>query len=97
MQISRPKLEYFVASGSSTNWESLVIVALAVAEKKGVPKIVGPQISVSKEHVYETKVDLSIGQVVSTRWRHLPPIPANNLFSRLLKALITRKRYRAFC
>jgi hypothetical protein len=38
------------------------------------------------------KVDLSIGQVVSARWRHLWPIPANDLFSRLLKALITRKR-----
>jgi hypothetical protein len=44
---------------------------------------------VSKEHEYETKVDLSIGQVVSARWRHLPPVPANDPFSRILKALYT--------
>jgi hypothetical protein len=42
---------------------------------------------VSKEHEYETKVDLSIGQVVSARWRHLPPVLANDQFSRILKAL----------
>ena len=51
---------------------------------------------VFKQHEYETKVDLSIGQVVSARWRHLPPVPANDLFSRLLKALITRKREEPF-
>jgi hypothetical protein len=71
MQISRPTLEYFVGLEVPYELVKFVIVALAVAEKKGVPKIFGPQISVSKEHVYETKVDLSIGQVVSTRWRHL--------------------------
>jgi hypothetical protein len=47
---------------------------------------------VSKDHEYETKIDLSIGQVVSARWRDVPPVPANDLFSRLLKALITWKR-----
>jgi hypothetical protein len=46
----------------------------------------------SKEHEYETEVGLSIGQDVSARWRHLPPISANDMFSRLLQALITRKR-----
>jgi hypothetical protein len=56
----------------------------------------GPQISMSKEHVYESKVDLSMGQVVSGRWGHLPPITANDLFSRLLKAIITRKRIELF-
>jgi hypothetical protein len=40
---------------------------------------------VSKEHEYETEVGLSIGQVVSARQRHLPPISANDLFSRRLK------------
>jgi hypothetical protein len=44
---------------------------------------------VSKEYEYETKVDLSIGQVVSARSRHLPPVPANDQFSRILKALYT--------
>jgi hypothetical protein len=43
---------------------------------------------VSKEHEYETKVDLSI---ISARWRYLPPISANDLLLRLLKALITRE------
>jgi hypothetical protein len=41
---------------------------------------------VSKEHEYETKVDLSVGQVVSVRWRRLPPIRANDLFSRRYKS-----------
>jgi hypothetical protein len=45
---------------------------------------------VSKEHDYKTEVDLCIGQVVSARFRHLPPISANDLFSRLFKALIIR-------
>jgi hypothetical protein len=40
--------------------------------------------------------DLSIGQVVSARWRHLPPAPANHLFSRILKALYTLKRSEPF-
>jgi hypothetical protein len=44
---------------------------------------------VSKEHEYETKIDLFIGQVVSARWQHLPPVPGNDLFSRILKALYT--------
>jgi hypothetical protein len=50
----------------------------------------------SKDHEYETKIDLSIGLVVSARWQHTPPVPANDLFSRLLKALITRKRQEPF-
>jgi hypothetical protein len=49
-----------------------------------------------KKHEYETGVGLSIGQVVSARWRHLPPVPAYDLFSRLLKALITRKQSEPF-
>jgi hypothetical protein len=51
---------------------------------------------VSKEHEYEIKIDLSIGQIVSARWRKLPPVPANDLFSRLLKALIIRRRSEPF-
>jgi hypothetical protein len=51
---------------------------------------------VLKEHEFSTEVGLSIGQVVSARWRHLPPISANDLFSRLLKALITRKQSKSF-
>jgi hypothetical protein len=47
---------------------------------------------VSKEHEYKTEVSLSISQVVSAKWRHLLPISANDLLSRLLKVLITRKR-----
>jgi hypothetical protein len=47
---------------------------------------------VSKEHQYETEVSLSVGQVVSARWRRLPPISAKDLFSRLLQTLITPKR-----
>jgi hypothetical protein len=42
------------------------------------------------------RLTLSIGQVVSVTWRHLPPIHPNDLFSRLLKALITRKRWEPF-
>jgi hypothetical protein len=37
------------------------------------------------------KAMLTYPLVVSPRWRHLPPILTNDLFSRLLKALITRK------
>jgi hypothetical protein len=44
---------------------------------------------VFKEREHKTEDDLSIGHVVSARWRHLPPIFANDLFSRHLKAPIT--------
>jgi hypothetical protein len=44
---------------------------------------------VSEEHEYETKVNLPIRQVVSARWRHIPPVPANDRFSRILQALYT--------
>jgi hypothetical protein len=47
-----------------------------------------------KEHEYE--VGLSIGQVVSARWQYLPLTSANDLFSRLLKALSTLKRSEPF-
>jgi hypothetical protein len=47
---------------------------------------------VSKEHEYKTEVWLAISQIVSARWRHLPSISINDLFSQLLKALTIRKR-----
>jgi hypothetical protein len=47
---------------------------------------------VSKEHGYETEAGLSICQDVSVRWRQLPPISVDDMFSRLLQTLITRKR-----
>jgi hypothetical protein len=46
----------------------------------------------STENELQSGVGLSIGQVTSAGWRHLPPIPVSGPFSRLVKALITRKR-----
>jgi hypothetical protein len=54
-----------------------------------VSEVARAEQGVSKEHEYTTEVGLSIGQVVFARWRHLPPISAYDLFSQLLKALIT--------
>jgi hypothetical protein len=51
---------------------------------------------VSKEQECKAEVGLSSEKVVSDRRRYLPPISANNLFSRLLKALITLKRSEHF-
>jgi hypothetical protein len=62
-------------------------VRFAIFKSANISQTVKAGRDVSKEHEYETKVDLSIGQVVSARWRHLPPVPANDRFSRILKAL----------
>jgi hypothetical protein len=66
-------------------------VRFATFKSANISQTVKAASGVSKEHEYEIKIDLSNGQVVSARWRHLLPIPANDLFLRLLKALITRK------
>jgi hypothetical protein len=52
----------------------------AFRDFRNISETVKARRDVSKEHQYETKIDLSIGQVVSARWRHLPPVPANDLF-----------------
>jgi hypothetical protein len=64
-------------------------VRFAIFKSAFISKTVKAGRYVSKEHEYETKVDLTIGQVVSAGWRYLPPVPANDLFSRILKALYT--------
>jgi hypothetical protein len=71
-------------------------VHFATFKSASISETVKAGCDVSKERENETKIDLSIGQVVSARWRHLQPVPANDLFSRILKALITRKRYEPF-
>jgi hypothetical protein len=66
-------------------------VRFAIFKSAFISETVKAGRDVSKQHEYETKVDLSIGQVISSRCRHLPPVPANNLFPRILKALYTLK------
>jgi hypothetical protein len=46
----------------------------------------------STRNDFQSGVGLSFGQVTPAGWRHLPPIPVSGPFSRLVKALITRKR-----
>jgi hypothetical protein len=71
-------------------------VRFATFKSANISETVEAGWDVSKEHEYETEIDPSIGQVDSARWQYLPTVPANDLFSRLLKALITRKRQEPF-
>jgi hypothetical protein len=77
--------------GGATYRQFLRPVRFATFKSANVSETMRAGRGVSNEHEYETEVDLFIGQDVSATWRHLPPISAIDLFSRLLQALITRK------
>jgi hypothetical protein len=60
-------------------------VRLATFKSANISKTVRAGWGVSKEHENKFEVDLSIDRFVSASWRPLPPISANDMFSRLLK------------
>jgi hypothetical protein len=77
------RLDMLLPLGGATYCWIPLWVCFATFESAHISELVNSVKDASKEYEYEAKVDLSIGQNVSFRWRHSPSIRCNDLFSRL--------------